>query len=125
MDKETSRVDLIKSFIDIYQIHYFKNKYYKNELKELISILYDYKDKLITLSLSEINAGWVSKEIDIWWWVKKSFNSMWDADKRKILEAINWISDVDRVKKFGEAGDITIWSSEVWEFKDNKYVKKE
>ena len=85
----------------------------------------DYKDKLITLSLNEINAGWVSREIDVWGWVKKSFNSMWDTDKRKILEAINWISDIDKIKKFGEAGDITIWWSEVWEFKDNKYVKKE
>ena len=80
----------------------------------------NYSNQLIWMD--NITRNWVSEEITVGDQIL-IFNNLWDGDKEKIINSINAIEDVNKRAKFGEAGDIKIWSK-TWTFNNimNKYT---
>ena len=86
-----------------------------------------YTSWLTDLATSQIGTNWMDQEIMIWEDEKNkipiTFTSLENADREKVIESINSLTNEDKRKAFGESlGAVSIWK-DVYNFNktSNKY----
>ena len=119
----------------------FMGEYNKENDKAIRSLIYPDEEKEEAQKNFEANkvtryAAWLNNLNVEWEWRNMpititgsdgqeeqiTFNSVSDAEKEKLVNAINTLDDDDKRKKFGEVWNITIWSNtRIFDKTESKY----